>query len=126
MPEVQLNFGTLRRYMPAVLNSNTNGWYIEYYAFNQITNGLERKRQRVNKERKRARTFAEIRSITTQMIIQINVGKRLVAVRHLINLTSAAYHAGCYAAYPAACTAGYAVVCACACSGSDSTAEACR
>lgn len=72
MPEVQLNFGTLRRYMPAVLKSNTNGWYIEYYAFNQITNGLERKRQRVNKERKRARTFAEFRSITTQMIIQIN------------------------------------------------------
>lgn len=72
MPEVQLNFGTLRRYMPAVLKSNTNGWYIEYYAFNQITNGLERKRQRVNKERKRARSFAEFRSITTQMIIQIN------------------------------------------------------
>lgn len=72
MPEVQLNFGTMRRYMPAVLKSNTNGWYIEYYAFNQITNGLERKRQRVNKERKRARTFAEFRSITTQMIIRIN------------------------------------------------------
>ncbi|MDY4850071.1 MAG: hypothetical protein SO182_02375 [Paludibacteraceae bacterium] len=33
---------------------------------------MERKRQRVNKERKRARTFAEFRSIITQMIIQIN------------------------------------------------------
>lgn len=48
------------------------GWYIEYYAFNQITNDLERKRMRVNKERKKARTFAEFRSITTQMIIEIN------------------------------------------------------
>ncbi len=72
MPEAQVNFGALRRYMPAVLKSNTNGWYIEYYAYNQITNDLERKRQRVNKERKRARTFAEFRSITSQMIIQIN------------------------------------------------------
>lgn len=72
MPEVQLNFGAMRRYMPAVLKSNTNGFYIEYYAYNQITDGLERKRMKLNRERKKARNFAEFRSITSQMIIQIN------------------------------------------------------
>lgn len=58
--------------MPAVLRQNSMGWYIEYYAYNQISQSLERKRVRVNRERKRARTFAEFRSITTQMIIRIN------------------------------------------------------
>lgn len=72
MPELQQNFGTLRQYLPAVLRQNSMGWYIEYYAYNQISKGLERKRVRVNRERKRARTFAEFRSITTQMIIKIN------------------------------------------------------
>ncbi len=72
MPELQQNFGTMRRYLPAVLRQNSMGWYIEYYAYNQISQGLERKRVRVNRERKRARTFAEFRSIATQMIIQIN------------------------------------------------------
>ena len=72
MPELQQNFGTMRRYMPAVLRQNSMGWYIEYYAYNQISQNLERKRVRVNRERKRARTFAEFRSITTQMIIRIN------------------------------------------------------
>ena len=72
MPELQQNFGTMRRYLPAVLRQNSMGWYIEYYAFNQISQSLERKRVRVNRERKRARTFAEFRSITSQMIIRIN------------------------------------------------------
>ena len=72
MPELQQNFGTMRRYLPAVLRQNSMGWYIEYYAYNQISQSLERKRVRVNRERKRARTFAEFRSITTQMIIRIN------------------------------------------------------
>ena len=72
MPEFQQNFGTMRRYLPAVLRQNSMGWYIEYYAYNQISQSLERKRVRVNRERKRARTFAEFRSITSQMIIRIN------------------------------------------------------
>lgn len=72
MPELQQNFGTMRRYLPAVLRQNSMGWYIEYYAYNEISQSLERKRVRVNRERKRARTFAEFRSITTQMIIRIN------------------------------------------------------
>ena len=72
MPELQQNFGTTRQYLPAVLRQNSMGWYIEYYAYNQISKGLERKRMRVNRERKRARTFAEFRSITSQMIIKIN------------------------------------------------------
>ena len=62
----------MRRYLPAVLRQNAMGWYIEYYAYNQISQSLERKRVRVNRERKRARTFAEFRSITSQMIIRIN------------------------------------------------------
>ena len=72
MPEVQLNFGLLRKYLPAVLRQSKVGWYIEYYAFNQVSNNLERKRIKVNRERKKARNFAEFRSITSQMIIQIN------------------------------------------------------
>ncbi len=72
MPELQVNFGTTRRYLPAVLRQNKMGWYIEYYAFNQVANGLERKRVRINRERKRARTFSEFRSIASQMIIRIN------------------------------------------------------
>ena len=72
MPELQQNFGTMRRYLPAVLRQNSMGWYIEYYAYNEISQSLERKRVRVNRERKRARTFAEFRSITSQMIIRIN------------------------------------------------------
>lgn len=64
--------GTVRRYLPAVLRKNRMGWYIEFYAYNEITSSLERKRMRVNRERKRARTFAEFRSIATQMIIRIN------------------------------------------------------
>ena len=73
MPEsLLLHTGTIRRYLPAVLRKNCNGWNIEYYAYNQITQSLERKRIRVNKERKRARTFAEFRAITSQMIVQIN------------------------------------------------------
>lgn len=62
----------MRKYLPAVLRNSKVGWYIEYYAFNQVSNGLERKRIKVNRERKKARTFAEFRSITSQMIIQIN------------------------------------------------------
>ena len=72
MPDVQVNFGLLRKYLPAVLRQSKVGWYIEYYAFNQVSNNLERKRIKVNRERKKARNFAEFRSITSQMIIQIN------------------------------------------------------
>ena len=89
MPELQQNFGTLRQYLPAVLRQNSMGWYIEYYAYNQISKGLERKRVRVNRERKRARTFAEFRSITTQMIIKINCLTEFLVddVRVLANLS---------------------------------------
>ena len=67
MPEVQVNFGAMRRYMPAVLKSNTNGFYIEYYAYNQITDGLERKRMKLNRERKKARNFEHLRCYTSQL-----------------------------------------------------------
>ena len=76
----------MRRYLPAVLRQNSMGWYIEYYAFNQISKSLERKRVRVNRERKRARTFAEFRSITSPY--QLPVGWWLVS------LCNYRYHAG--------------------------------
>ncbi|MBQ7531183.1 MAG: tyrosine-type recombinase/integrase [Paludibacteraceae bacterium] len=66
------NSVSLRRYMPAVLRQNGSGWYIEYYAFNQITKALERKRVKLNRERRKARTFAEFRAQANQMIIEIN------------------------------------------------------
>lgn len=72
MPEVQVKFGLVRRYLPAVLKENTNGWHIEYYAMNEITRKLERKRVKLNRERKKSRTFMEFRSIATEMIMQIN------------------------------------------------------
>ena len=77
MPEFQQNFGTMRRYLPAVLRQNAMGWYIEYYAYNQISQSLERKRVRVNRERKRARTFAEFRSITSRIPIAGGVRGKL-------------------------------------------------
>ncbi len=64
--------GGVRRFQPAVLRQNTMGWYIEYYAFNPVANGLERKRIRINRERRRARSYAEFRSIASQMIIRLN------------------------------------------------------
>lgn len=67
-----LQVGGVRQFQPAVLRQNSMGWYIEYYAFNPVANGLERKRIRVNRERKRARTYAEFRSIASQMIIRLN------------------------------------------------------
>lgn len=66
------NFSSLRKFLPAVLKQNSNGWHIEYYAYNQETKSLERKRLLINKLRKKARTFAEFRSMATQMIIEIN------------------------------------------------------
>ena len=66
------NSVSLRRYMPAVLRQNGAGWYIEYYGFNQITKALERKRVKLNRERRKARTFAEFRALANQMIIEIN------------------------------------------------------
>ena len=66
------NSVSLRRYMPAVLRQNGSGWYIEYYGFNQITKALERKRVKLNRERRKARTFAEFRALANQMIIEIN------------------------------------------------------
>ena len=53
---------------------------------------------------------------------QLPVGKRLVAVRNLINITSATYDAGCDAAYPTAIAAGAAAVCSSSGYGCSSTA----
>ena len=63
---------TSRKFLPAVLKQNSNGWHIEYYAYNNEVHSLERKRIKVNMLRKKARTFAEFRSMATQMIIEIN------------------------------------------------------
>lgn len=121
MPELQQNFGTMRRYLPAVLRQNCMGWYIEYYAYNQISQELERKRMRVNRERQRARTFAEFRSITSTN--QLPVSKRLIAVLNLLNITNAAYHACDDAAYTDAVTASNAAV---PCCSYGCTSKACR
>lgn len=63
---------TSRKFLPAVLKQNSNGWHIEYYAFNSVSKSLERKRVKINKLKKKARTYAEFRSMATQMIIEIN------------------------------------------------------
>ena len=68
MSESGQTFESLRRYLPAVLRQNSMGWYIEYYAYNQVTKSLERKRMRVNRERKKSRTFAEFRALTNEKI----------------------------------------------------------
>ena len=72
MSDIEVKNLSMRKFLPAVLKQNTNGWYIEYYAFNSFEKSLERKRLKVNKLRKKARTFAEFRSMATQMIIEIN------------------------------------------------------
>lgn len=68
-----LNFtGTPTQYVPADLRHDTNGWYIVYYEFNPIADGLERKRVRLNQLRKRCRTALEFRVQATDIMRTIN------------------------------------------------------
>lgn len=68
-----LNFtGTPTQYVPADLRHDTNGWYIVYYEFNPILDGLERKRVRLNMLRKRCKNALEFRVQTADLIRTIN------------------------------------------------------
>lgn len=130
MPEIQQNFGTMRRYMPAVLRQNCMGWYIEYYAYNQISQGLERKRMRVNRERKMRTHVCGVPFYDNadDCSNQLPVSKRLVTLCNFFNPTSTTFYAGCNAAYATTHTAS-CTACSTAvphCSGNGCTAKAYR
>ena len=54
-----LNFsGTSTQFVPSQLRHDSNGWYLTYYTYNPIFDGLERKRVRLNQLRKRCRSVS--------------------------------------------------------------------
>ncbi len=61
-----------KRYLPAVLRHNCDGWYIEYYFYNPVADKLDRKRILVNLLRKRYRTLCEFKMAVNNMICTIN------------------------------------------------------
>lgn len=74
MPNLEENFTALQTYVPACLKKHeVDGWRIEYYALNPITNQLERVRYRLNSFRKHFRNTAEFRVQANQMVCSINV-----------------------------------------------------
>lgn len=74
MTNLEENFTALQTYVPACLKKHeVDGWRIEYYALNPITNKLERKRIRLNQLRQRFRNTAEFRTQANQMVCALNV-----------------------------------------------------
>ena len=54
-----LNFsGTSTQFVPSQLRHDSNGWYLTYYTYNPIFDGLERKRVRLNQLCKRCRSVS--------------------------------------------------------------------
>lgn len=59
-------------FYPAVLRETTSTWYIEYYVQNPTTGGMERKRIKVNKIKKRYTKLGEARKHISEMILALN------------------------------------------------------
>ena len=72
MPNLQQFSHAYNRYLPAVLRHNCDGWYIEYYSYNPVSDKLDRKRMLVNQLRKRYRTIGEFKVVANEMICTIN------------------------------------------------------
>lgn len=68
---------TSSSYVPASLKHDTNGWYIVYYGYNAVLNGLERKRIKINQLRKRCKTSLEFRIQVDQIMNTINTHLRM-------------------------------------------------
>ncbi len=72
MPNLQQFSPAYNKYLPAVLRHNSDGYYVEYYSYNPVTDKLERKRMLVNMLRKRSRTTSEFKVQVNEIICTIN------------------------------------------------------
>lgn len=59
-------------FLPATLHHNCDGWQIEYYAYNPVSDRMERKRILVNRLKKRYKKVSEFKAVVGQMIVTIN------------------------------------------------------
>lgn len=59
-------------YLPATIRHNMAGWFVEFYAFNPLTQKRERVKYRLNKYRQKFRTMQEFRVWTGQLCYSIN------------------------------------------------------
>lgn len=64
---------TRRRYQPATLIHNCEGWYVEFYIQNPMLDSWERRRTYLNTIRKKFRTTAEFRMYANDIICDINI-----------------------------------------------------
>lgn len=60
------------KYIPAYLHKNKSGWLIEYYAYNPVTEDLERKRIKLNTLRKRCTTATQFKMQAAEIVRAIN------------------------------------------------------
>ena len=60
-------------YKPATLKHDSNGWYIQYYAFSPVTNKLERVRTKLNCVRDNFRRLNDFRAYAEKMVQDINL-----------------------------------------------------
>ena len=72
MPNHQQFSPAYKNYVPAVLRKNCEGWQVNYYVYNPITDKMERKRMLLNTLRKRYRTIAEFKVAANEIICTIN------------------------------------------------------
>ena len=68
-----LNFsGNSPQFVPSQLRHDSNGWYLTYYTYNPIFDGLERKRVRLNQLRKRCRSVMEFKLQVNDLMMTID------------------------------------------------------
>lgn len=60
------------KFLPATLRHNSDGYYIEYYAYNPVSDMMERKRILVNRLKKRYKKASDFNYMVGQMILTIN------------------------------------------------------
>lgn len=72
MPNHQQFSLAYKNYVPAVLRKNCEGWQINYYVYNPVTDKMERKRMLLNILRKRYRTIAEFKVAANEIVCTIN------------------------------------------------------
>lgn len=73
MPKTQQFSPRLNLFMPAILRRNKGmGYFVEYYAYNPISDKLERRRIRLNQMKERYRTVAEFKVAANKICCDIN------------------------------------------------------
>ena len=72
MPNLEEYSKDFHQFLPATLRHNCDGWYIEYYAYNPVSDRMDRKRILVNRLKKRYVKQSDFKAIVGQMIMTIN------------------------------------------------------